>query len=139
VIVYAQSENIRAIRIDGTGQRQIAGVMTEGSETPCVSPDGTEVAFASSDIAGEGVRVTSFAGNIEDPAHDPSVRRVTASTGRNPAWSADGYIAYETALSWATRATIAIVPAAGGAPHDVTSAGFDDRNPSWAPAGFAAQ
>jgi hypothetical protein len=136
-IVYARGESIRAIRDDGTGDRQIAGMPTEGTETPSVSPDGAEVVFASSDASGKGLRVTRIDRDSADPVNDPLVRLVFPSgTFRRPAWGATGLFAFETGLAFESFATIATVPVAGGVMVTITAGSFDDRNPTWIPAGF---
>jgi hypothetical protein len=140
-VVFERAESINAIGIDGTGLRQIAGTPTEGTETPSVSPNGTRVAFASWNGAGENVLTTSYAGDSADPAHDGLATIIAAGTSvsrnRNPAWGSTGFVAYEAVNIQRGTASISTVPAEGGTPSAVTPPGsFDDRNPAWAPPGF---
>jgi Tol biopolymer transport system component len=139
-VVYESTESIRAIGIDGQGDREIAGVPTEGTETPSVSPDGTLVAFASWDIQGEGIRTTSYTGDSHDPAHDGLSTFVARgetdrSVARRPAWGPIGLIAYETGPSGG-KASIKLVPEKGGPTQVLIDGTGDHRNPSWAPVGF---
>jgi Tol biopolymer transport system component len=139
-VVYASNSSIRAIGIDGQGDREIAGVVTEGTETPSVSPDGTQVAFASWDVQGEAIRFTSYTGDSRDPAHD-GLSTVVArgqtdrSVARRPAWGPIGLIAFETG-SFGQHASIMVAAEKGGPTTLLTNDNFDNRNPSWAPAGF---
>jgi hypothetical protein len=134
-VVFAQEESINAIQIYTGTFRNIAGVPTEGTETPSVSPDGSQLVFASSDVNGEGLRVMGFNDHSPDPAHD-GVTKLIAESGtpnacRRPAWGPIGLIAYEVVM--ADRTNISVVPPTGGAPSIVTQGPFDDRNPSWLP------
>jgi Tol biopolymer transport system component len=127
---------IRAIGVDGSGGREIAG---EGAETPSVSPDGLSVAFASGAVGSEGLRFSSFFGDSKDPAHDGLSTLIAAPSPegvlRHPSWGAvPDLIAYENVAP--DRSNIAVVPPSGGPPRLVTQGRFDDRNPGWAPAGF---
>jgi hypothetical protein len=72
-----------------------------------------------------------------------TAQRVTpASAGgaRRPAWGPAGVIAFERG-PWAadnqiTTASISLSTAPGSMPCDLVGAPGDNRNPTWAPAGF---
>lgn len=95
---------------------------------PAVSPDGTRVAFSAPDSLGNlRIRVAPLA----DPA---AARQLTHNDDglwwhRQPAWSPDGrWICYTG------HQDLWLVPAAGGPAHALTTRGFVDMRPTWAPA-----
>jgi Tol biopolymer transport system component len=141
-VVFAVNQSIRAVGIDGSGEREIAGCPTEGTETPSVSPNGMFVAFASWAVGGEGVRFSLFVGDSKDPAHDGLSTLIAQSTiesvrSRRPSWGggASDLVAYEIVAS--DRSNIAVVSPSGRGPARLVTVGrFDDRNPAWAPVGF---
>ncbi len=115
-------------------------------EKPAWSPDGTRIAF----ISGRGsdadrTNDTNVFVMAATPGAEP--RALTTWNGPDdearPAWSPDGaFIAYlqgsEPKLYAYSRNTLAVVPAAGGAPKLLTDASaIDVESPAWAPEGTA--
>ncbi|MBA3728090.1 MAG: serine/threonine-protein kinase [Actinobacteria bacterium] len=92
------------------------------------SPDGTEIAFASSRDGAQDIFVMNADGS--------SIRRLTEDPepDRHPAWSPDGArVAYETTVQG--RAQIFVIPAEGGEATQLTDDRFDNRMPAWSPDG----
>ncbi len=139
VVIYGGDESIHAIGIDGTNNREIAGCMTEGTETPAMSPDGSLVMFATWGMTGEGMRTTAFTGDCVDPLHDNCSTLVlqpsSPSANRRPAWGPNDVVAYETGMQQGP-AHIALFSVSAGTPIPLTTGPADDRNPAWAPSAF---
>ena len=140
VVVYTGYERIEAITLDGGAIRDIAGMPTTGTETPTVSPDGSQLAYAVW-FKGEGIHVMDFDGSCTVPYPTGCSTMIAGPGGqyasyRRPSWSGDGLIAFETISAFNEPADLAIVAACGGAVVAVTSGPADDRNPTWAPTGF---
>ncbi|CAN5331666.1 hypothetical protein BH20ACT24_BH20ACT24_21070 [soil metagenome] len=105
--------------------------LTEGEVTDGAaswSPDGTEIAFASSRDGAQDIFVMKADGS--------GIRRLTEDPGpdRHPAWYPDGTrVAYETTVQG--RAQIFVIPAEGGEATQLTDDRFDNRMPAWSPDG----
>jgi hypothetical protein len=145
-LVFTRAGAIDTIGIDGTGLREIVGNQ-EGAETPSVSPDGTRVAFANVNQAGEGVMTTSFTTDSKDPEHDGLSSPLLMATGSgralNPAWGPTGFIAcvqvgvpVGLGSGNATIIVLSGTPGSQSPPLPISPPYYDDRNPAWAPAGF---
>lgn len=128
----AQEVEIWTVPVDG-GQPTLL-VETPGLETePCVSPDGTRVAFAS-----------NKSGNFDIWEIDIATRRrrqVTSHPGKDfcPCYSPDGrWLSFVSRPSLEEDAEIWLVPADGGdQPVKLTENSRPDQYVSWAPDGSA--
>lgn len=150
-VVFDLVNDIDAVRPDGTGQRSIGqGGMFD--ETPAVSPDGSLVAHAVQCGSGpEQIAITSLGG--EDLGYACAPRRITSTEGwaRRPAWGPSRVVAFELRESGPGGAMRMIPPLplppasiaaiAPDAPNTsawcvLVGGSGDNRNPSWAPAGY---
>ena len=114
---------------------------------PAWSPDGTKIAFVSG-RGGDADRTNDTNVFVVDAKAGAEPRALTTWSGPDnqarPAWSPDGAsIAYlqgsEPKLFAYSRNTLAIVPAAGGAPKLLTDANtIDVESPAWTPDGQRA-
>jgi Tol biopolymer transport system component len=100
-------------------------LLVPSGEDPAVSPDGTQVAFATRNAAGElRIAVAPVDGRSE-------TKLVTGDDDglwdhRRPAWSPDG-----SRLCYADRAHLWIVDVAGGGARRLTSDPAGNRDPAW--------
>ena len=110
---------------DGTTQRPLLVAPGE-QENPSVSPDGRRIAFVST---GNGEE------HLYTMARDGSdLRPLTEGSGvdRYPTWSPDSrWIAYHSNRADGRTFDLYRVPAAGGPPVRLTTAGADDDEPAW--------
>lgn len=95
---------------------------------PAVSPDGTRLAYAAPDSLG---RLRICVAPFEDLGR---ARQLTGDddglwSHRRPAWSPDG-----RTLCYTGQQDLWLVPAGGGRAHALTTRGFADVRPVWAPA-----
>jgi Tol biopolymer transport system component len=147
---------------DGTNQQQLTFVDPDvdpnvdpparvSDEQPSVSPDGTEIAFASNthydDTESGSYHVDQLDIYVMDSADGGNVRRLTSdasptsptlnleSRSQNPAWSPDGSrIAYESTKSG--NSEIWVMNADGtGEPVNVSQHEAWDSDPAWSPDG----
>jgi hypothetical protein len=145
-VLFDRNNEIDAIKVDGTAKRYVVQNWTTTEETPALSPDGTNAAYAVVCYTVEQIAVTPFAGYAPDPCKTEFVTPVSAGASRRPAWGPAGVIAFERALSSSAdgggsigTTAIAISTAPGSDPCDIVGAPGNNRNPSWAPAGFQPQ
>ncbi len=142
-VVFDRNNEIDALNIDGTGFRYVVSNTTTTIETPSVSPDGINVAFATvvSSLV-EQIAVGPFAGTTEAFTAQ-TVTPVASGSARRPAWGPENVIAFEHGApggGWQiSTASIALSTGPGSTPCDVVGPPGDSRNPSWAPAGFQPQ
>lgn len=95
---------------------------------PAVSPDGTRLAYAAPDSAGN-LRIW-----VAPLADLSKARRLTHDDDglwwhRRPSWSPDGQT-----ICYTGQQDLWVVPAAGGRARALTTLGFADVRPTWAPA-----
>jgi len=115
------SPNLYVANIDGSGLQRLTSTR-EGESSPCWSPDGKTICFAS--------RVGGSAALYTIPATGGQMKRlqtIGAVNATEPDWSPDGSMIAFTAQMGGFQ--ICIVPATGGEAKILT-AGAD---PSWAP------
>lgn len=143
-LVFARLYEIDTVALDGSGYREIVGNYDERTETPSVSPDGARVAFANWDTTAEGIRTISFSAHSTDPAKDglstPLLTGTSMNRVRNPAWGPSGFIAVEELNVVTNMSSLTIIGEDGGVsepPFPLTAPFDDDRDPAWAPTGFA--
>jgi WD40-like Beta Propeller Repeat len=134
-VVFDRHNQISVLKLDGTGFRYVVQGTTTDIETPSLSPDGVNVAFAV--MRGvEQIALAPFAGTA-DGFTAPSVTPTSSGFARRPAWGPDSVIAFEHGSTQSiTTATIALSIAPGATPCDIAVGPGDSRNPTWAPAGF---
>jgi hypothetical protein len=97
-------------------------------ESPCWSPDGGYIAYASYRAGNEDVWKISF------PGGSPIALTTHSAHDWGPAWSSDGqWIAFTSARSG--NADIWKIPDSGGDPVQVTTHSGWDTGVSWSPAG----
>jgi Tol biopolymer transport system component len=113
-----------------TGQKMyVINNWTTTIEHPSISPDGHSIAYdVWCDMPGTSIWLAPIASDTNPCEGGSRVTDASESPARFPAFSPDGFIAFEHG---AGNAHIAVVRP-GGAPVDVTR-GDDDRNPSWSP------
>jgi TolB protein len=108
--------------IDGSNLRRLTKSPQDES-SPCWSPDGERICYASKDAERRSLSVISASGGTP--------RRLAtrlASSPTEPDWSPDGkYIAFTSQRGG--NFTICIIPAAGGDAEDIA----EGEDPSWAP------
>jgi TolB protein len=143
-LVFDRNNEIDALFLDGTGFRYVVQNWTAIEETPAVSPDGVNVAFAVACSRAEQIAVTSFAGYLSNPCNGEFVTPSSAGAARRPVWGPAGVIAFEHGMPStmdvvASPAAIGFSSAPGSTPCDVVTGPGDSRNPNWAPAGFQPQ
>lgn len=105
---------------DGTHQRRLAATAGIREIDPAWSPDGTQIAFAvESPLGQEGIWVMG--------ANGQNRTQLTTGADRNPAWSPDGsQIAFQRSNTFTHVDSVQAVPAAGGAPTDLTQDPLSD-------------
>jgi TolB protein len=143
-VVFDEDSHIYSEHIDGTGQQLFVNGPDRLVETPAVSPDGLLVAYAVECFAPEQIAITPFG----DPVSMSCLpRRITSTSGwaRRPAWGPSRVVAFELRQSGDGRSLAeagspgasiaAVVPNASDWCVLVGGPG-DNRNPSWAPAGY---
>jgi Tol biopolymer transport system component len=139
-VLVDRNNEIDAIKVDGTGTRYVVQNWTTTEETPALSPDGVNVAFAVGCSPGEQLAVTPFAGYAADPCKTAQITPASAGTrARRPAWGPAGVVAFERSSGGQAPFAIAISTAPGSQPCDLIGGAADNRDPSWAPAGFTAK
>ena len=140
-IICSRNNEIDAMKLDGTGFRNVVQNTTTTIETPSLSPDGVNVAFAAVRTSSfEQIAVAPFAGNTSAFTAQ-AVTIASAGSSRRPAWGPGNVIAFERALTtnggWQiSTAAISISTGPGAPACDVVVAPGDNRNPAWAPAAF---
>lgn len=137
-LVFDRRNEIDVLHLDGTGFRYVVQNTTTIMETPAVSPDGVNIAFAV-EQSNERIAYTPLAGTA-DAFSVPTVTPASYPPARRPAWGPDGVIAFEYALTMfndnISSAGIALSTGPGTTPCEIIAGPGDSRNPSWAPAGF---
>jgi TolB protein len=144
-VVFEGPGGIGVARLDKTGTRYIVPNVAAIGETPAVSPDGTLVAFAvACDQRSELIAIAPFAGDAGAPCALP---QITPPSGhaRRPAWGPAGVVAFELTQpifpgasnpGGGAPASIAAIAPDAGAWCELAGPPADNRNPSWAPAGY---
>ncbi|HXH97647.1 MAG TPA: LpqB family beta-propeller domain-containing protein [Gaiellaceae bacterium] len=120
----AGHDEIAVMNADGSGAHLLTNTPTKAANgEPAWSPDGTRIAF-SSNAPQQAIYTMKPDGS--------NVTLVTATTvlNVNPAWSPDA-----TRIAYADRNDLWIVPAAGGAPTQLTHRGITTAAPHWSPDG----
>jgi len=154
-VLCDRNNEIDAIRIDQRNCPPVVGGRaclryvvqnwTTTEETPALSPDGTQVAYAVY-CQGLGIAVTPFAACSWDPCGPLRITPGNGPPSRRPAWGPAGIIAFERALTtepYSTEpirtAAIVLTTSRGGTARELVGPPGDHRNPNWAPAGFQAK
>lgn len=138
-VVFDRNNEINAHMMTGSGQRYIVQNWTTTEETPSVSPDGVNVAYAVYCSTVEQIVVVPFAGPAPGPCVGVIATPVSAGSARRPAWGTTTVLAFERSASspyGAFPANISISTSPGSDPCDVVGPPGDNRNPSWAPVGY---
>jgi Tol biopolymer transport system component len=135
-VVFDRNNEINVTRIDGSGQRYVVQNWTTTEETPSVSPDGYNVAYAVLCSSKEQIGIVPFAGIANDPCKVTFATDGSSGRARRPAWGPDGIIAYERGDA-DSGVRIAITTGPGSTPCDVTAGPGQQLNPTWAPKDFA--
>src|SRR5918997_2652428 len=146
---FSADREIYRMNADGTNERQLTATPSVSSdEQPSISPDGTKIAFASSqhyqqfgDPDGDQLDIyvmDANGGAAERLTFDSGTKNPTInllSESRNPAWSPDGMrIAYESTRSG--NSEIWVMNADGtGEPVNVSQHESWDSNAAWSPDG----
>jgi WD40 repeat protein len=126
-----EENDLRAISIDGGGDRPIAFAVAFDDDNPTWAPDGSTIAYSSS----SGLRLVASDGSNDRPFLEPF------STATTPAWSPDGTRIAFAAVTDTTvgffdsELDIFVVPVDGSGPSQLTRAPGDDGTPSWSPDG----
>jgi Tol biopolymer transport system component len=145
----SSDREIYRMNADGTNEQQLTDTPSVSSdEQPSISPDGTKIAFASSqhyqqfgDPDGDQLDIyvmDANGGPAERLTFDSGTKNPTInllSESRNPAWSPDGtQIAYESTRSG--NSEIWVMNDDGtGEPVNVSQHESWDSNPAWSPDG----
>lgn len=132
VIAFSRGTGLYAIDADGTHLRRLAAV----GDAPAWSPDGRRMVYLAPYQDVMGLRILALGGRSRLLAPVPSDGNADCCDYASPVWSPDGkLIAFSYVTDPGTRqaaATIAVMPAAGGATVVLTK-GPGDVEPSWAP------
>jgi Tol biopolymer transport system component len=138
-VVFDGVTEIDAVNVDGTGQRYVVHNTTAIMGMAAVSPDGLSVAFDGTSPPDEQIGVTPLA----TTALFQDITMVTPGpneSARRPAWGPGTVLAFEHGVPAPPlpigTAAIAVSTGSGAAPCDIVGGSADNRNPSWAPAGF---
>ena len=135
--MFSRNNEIDAQRLDGGEQRYVVQNWTTTEETPALSPDGRQVAYAVGCDLQEVIAVTPFSGYAYDPCKTQRVTPASAGSARRPAWASNSALAFErSADRGLATAVISITTAPGRQPIDIVGPPGDHRDPSWAPVGF---
>lgn len=137
-VVFDRNNEIDARKMDGSGQRYVVQNWTTTEETPAVSPDGLNVAYAVACGPAEHIAVTPYAGPATAPCTPTRVTPASAGSCRRPAWGGVQLLAFERSASSdgnMNPSVIAVSTSPGSDPCNITSHG-NSHNPSWAPDGF---
>jgi Tol biopolymer transport system component len=141
-VLFDRNNEIDARKIDQSGQRYVVQNWTTTEETPALSPDGVNVAYAVFCATVEQISVTAFAGYASDPCRPERITPAESGAARRPSWGPVGVIAFERGspppglIDGVGTASIALSTGPGATPCNVVDGPGDSRNPSWAPAGF---
>jgi len=136
-VVFDRNNEINVIDIDGRNQRYVVQNWTTTEETPAVSPDGFNVAYAVSCGIVEQIAVVPLAGLARDPCMVSFATSAESGAARRPAWGPNGMLAYERGtVTETTGVRIALTKGPGSTPCDVVSGSGQNRNPTWAPEAF---
>jgi Tol biopolymer transport system component len=139
-VVFDRNNEIDAVHVDGTQQRFVVQNWTTTEETPAISPDGYNVAYAvRCGSSAEQIAVVPLAGYTADPCAVTFATSPAIGSARRPAWGPDAILAFErsTPSGDATASTnIAITEGPGKQPCTVTDGAFQSKNPNWAPENF---
>lgn len=139
-VVFDRNNEIDAAHLDGSQQRYVVRNWTTTEETPAVSPDGHNVAYAVRCASEEQIAVVPFAGMAADPCQVTFATAPDIGAARNPAWGPDNLLAFERGITENNvpqRTTIAITMGPGKPVCDVIGGPYQSHGPSWAPAGFS--
>jgi Tol biopolymer transport system component len=145
----SDDREIYRMNADGTNEQQLTDTPSVSSdEQPSISPDGTKIAFASSqhyerfgDPDGDQLDIYVMDANggpaerltFESGTRDPTLSMLSES--RNPAWSPDGTrIAYESTRSGNSEIWVMNVDGTGE-PVSVSNDPAWDSEPAWSPDG----
>jgi dipeptidyl aminopeptidase/acylaminoacyl peptidase len=139
-VIFDRNNELDTLHLDGTGFRYVIENTTTTIETPSVAPDGVNVAFAILTGSAEQIAVAPI-GTTTDGFTAEAVTPSSSGSARKPAWGPAGVIAFEHgapgSAGWQiSTATIALSVAPGVTPCDLVLSPGDNRNPSWAPAGW---
>jgi len=121
---------IWTMNADGSHLRRLTPAAGADEIDPAWSPDGTRIAFAvESPLGQEGIWVMTATGQNRT--------QLTTGADTNPAWSPDGnQIAFQRSDGFTHMDGVLTVPAAGGAPTDLTRDPLADYlDPAWSPNG----
>jgi Tol biopolymer transport system component len=122
-----ENTHLYRMRADGTDVQPL--VLAPGwQDSPAVAPDGTRIAFVSTQEGAE--RIYTVAADGSD------LRPLTSGPGvdRYPSWSPDGaWIAFHSNRDERSNFEIYRVPASGGAAHRLTTDPAFDDEPAWRP------
>ncbi|MBB6073141.1 TolB family protein [Longimicrobium terrae] len=123
---------------DTTGERTVRLTAPRpcGDREPAWSPDGARIAFASCELGSSAADVASRSVVVMNA--DGSGRRTVTPDSLHaytPTWSADGgYLAFSATRRGAGRTDLYVIPAAGGAPVNISLHGEGDSFfPRWSP------
>lgn len=131
VFVRAFSQrDLWTMRGNGGAKRRLTSTRGEDESSPAWSPDGSEIAFeVDKPLTAQGIWIVGSDGR--------QARRLTTGSDSHPTWSPDG-----SEIAFARSGAVYSVPAAGGAPTQLTFPGSDsdgepyvDLDPAWSPVG----
>jgi hypothetical protein len=127
-IAYSSRSQIGIANADGSNETQLTSDAGNGASAPAISPDGTKIAFSSSQDGDPEIYVMNLDGTGRT--------QLTANTidDTDPAWSPDG-----TQLAFVRNSEIYRMNASGlGSPTQLTNDTVPDWNPDWSVTGKIA-
>jgi Lysyl oxidase/WD40-like Beta Propeller Repeat len=123
-VVFVRGGDLWAVLPDGSSSRRLTATAAAES-APALSPDGTQIAFAS-DASGEReIHVMRADGT--------QMRRRTYNAARDdtePAWSPDG-----RRLAWSSQGDVYVMNADGSQKAPVAATAAEELEPAWSPNG----
>ena len=126
--VTTRTAEIHVINVDGSGRKNLTRNAAM-DYSPAWSPDGGQIAFASS----RSGRLPTIWVMNQDGSNPRPVGRVD---GEYPAWSPDGRsIAFDHQTFGATSWDIWVMDADGSHPKPLVKTRADDQGPAWSPDG----
>jgi Tol biopolymer transport system component len=149
-LVFDRGNQIEAIRIDGSNRRLIVQAAADPENSPAVSPDGYNVAFAMGCMIPR-IAVVPFAGSPATACMVTFVSVAENGAAHRPAWGPSNYLAFEQANATPSGASasgaagqaaafggtrIVISAGPGANPCDVVSGPYRNLNPTWATTDF---